>query len=91
MPDAVMSHDCSPRLTDDTLTCLGRALSAPLVGIIAERCFGYVSSWGHTHDPAHALSNAEALGNSLLVRRPGVPGFILCSTCGPSMPGSAHL
>lgn len=43
------------------------ALSNPLVGIIAERCFGYVTQWQGI-SPERQLSNARALGNGLLVR-----------------------
>jgi hypothetical protein len=43
------------------------ALSAPLVGIIAERCFGYVTDWQGIM-PGQQLRNAHALGNALLVR-----------------------
>lgn len=43
------------------------ALSAPLVGLIAERWFGYTSDWSAHPSPARQLSNARALGNGLLV------------------------
>ncbi len=49
------------------------ALSAPLVGLIAERWFGYTSDWGDP-TPAHQLSNAHALGNGLLVSQRPVIG-----------------
>ena len=42
------------------------ALSAPLVGLIAERWFGYTTHWGDP-TPSRQLSNARALGNGLLV------------------------
>lgn len=43
------------------------ALSAPLVGLVAERWFHYTSSF-HGSTPQQQLANATALGNGLLVR-----------------------
>ena len=42
------------------------ALSAPLVGLIAERWYHYTSAF-HGSTPQQQLSNAAALGNGLLV------------------------
>ena len=42
------------------------ALSAPLVGLIAERWYHYASAF-HGSTPQQQLSNADALGNGLLV------------------------
>ena len=44
------------------------ALSAPLVGVVAERCFGYVTAFHEAPSPSRQLSNARALGSGLLVR-----------------------
>lgn len=43
------------------------ALSAPLVGLVAERWFHYTSAF-HGSTPKQQLTNATALGDGLLVR-----------------------
>ena len=43
------------------------ALSAPLVGLVAERWFHYEATF-HGSTPQQQLSNATALGDGLLVR-----------------------
>ena len=45
------------------------ATAAPLVGLVAERIFGYQGSLGGNVAPAPALvlANAQALGNSMLI------------------------
>ena len=43
------------------------ALSAPLVGLVAERWFHYKATF-HGSTPQQQLSNATALGDGLLVR-----------------------
>ena len=52
------------------------ALSAPLVGLIAERWFHYTSNF-HGSTPRQQLSNASALGDGLLVRA----GLTIASLC----------
>ncbi|KAK9835393.1 hypothetical protein WJX81_006954 [Elliptochloris bilobata] len=51
------------------------ATAAPLVGIIADRVFGYRGAVGHEADPALQAANANALGNSLMAVL-GVPWFL---------------
>ena len=52
------------------------ALSAPLVGLIAERWFHYTSNF-HGSTPKQQLSNASALGDGLLVRTGiSLPSFL---------------
>ena len=45
------------------------ATAAPLVGLVAEKVFGYHGSLGQevAPDPAVTLANARALGNSMLI------------------------
>lgn len=45
------------------------ATAAPLVGLVAEKVFGYAGSLGGgvAQDPALVLANAHALGNSMLI------------------------
>ena len=47
------------------------ATAAPLVGLMAERAFGFSGSLGQSVDTAqaktHSLSNAHALGKAMLV------------------------
>lgn len=43
------------------------ATAAPLVGLVAERAFGFSGNLGQSVDEARSLSNAHALGNAMLV------------------------
>ena len=45
------------------------ATAAPLVGLLAERAFGFSGTLGHSADAAQAtaLANAHALGKAMLV------------------------
>lgn len=42
------------------------ACAAPLVGVLAERLFGFSGSGTVTHNPERDMANASALGNALL-------------------------
>jgi len=52
---------------DRSLEMALAALAAPLVGILAERVFGYEGTASASKRPGENLHNAEALGNALLV------------------------
>ena len=80
------------------------ALSAPLVGLIAERWYHYASAF-HGSTPQQQLSNAAALGNGLLVSLPlllsvisAVPGacpwcsiIFICMAASVCMAGSSPI
>ena len=70
------------------------ATAAPLVGLVAEKVFGYHGSLGGSVAPAPALvlANAQALGNSMLILLLVPWGLdLLFYTVSPSTHACAHL
>jgi len=59
------------------------ATAAPLVGLVAEKVFGYHGSLGQAvvPDPAATLANARALGNSMLILLLVPWGLDFCFYC----------
>lgn len=68
------------------------ATAAPLVGLVAERVFGYHGSLGGTAVPDQAalLANARALGNSMLILLLIPWGLDFFFYCGKSLMTELH-